>query len=636
MRKVRAGIALATTASLTGLFVTAAGAATSPAPTGVGTASSTAQIVGLNLGTSNPAATTAPVLAASLLGDAGLATIDPNISTPASYVQLGGLISKSGVSALNLSVPSQPVKAAAPGGPASAGTPQISLSNVAGVTVPSAVATGTILPAALTAGAAKTGSHATLSAGISNVGLAGGLVNAQSATSTLSNDATPSYSDSIRSVQVGQVTVLSLGQLLQGLGIPLVDLPVSVLNQLLGQLGIALPAIPGSSGLPSGANLTSVTTALSGAINQIAVTVTGAAAPAARSHLTVPVPGGSGVSTSGLPGSGGTVTVPSPSGLPTGSSTLPGLTTAGTDNLTSTVTAALQTNLVPDLSALGLPATLPTTLTGLLGLLTNLQGDLSGLLTSTLSSLDNISLLGVSGAQVSIVTKAADKVSDSTATLTANLGSVIVGPAKTPALDLTSPVTTVNKIVGGINAGVSSILNTVSSSLANVVNVSVLSQAAGNGVSTAGHYVKAQEGVTLLTATVTPPANLSSLVSSLTSAVNLPSTVSGLLTTAGVNSTQLGAISSALAPIAGLTQMAQVSLGALAQGAVLKVGTITSASDFTPTPASAPTASGTGTSGPAPASSPSLPRTGGDYGLGGLGALLAAAALAVRRAVRRR
>lgn len=220
MRNTRAAVAVVTIIGLSALIAVPAGAAS---PGGVGSATSSATVFSLLLGSSDPAATSAPVLGVNLSADSGSATIDPSVSGPAAVARLAGLASTAPVRALTLTVPAQPVQAQAPGGQPSVSTPAVDLGNVAGVSVPASLATGGIAPATLAASAAPTGAHATVAAGLSGVSLAGGLVSVGPSTSRLSDDAVPTSSSSTRTVQVGPVTVVGIAQLLAGLGIPLTD-----------------------------------------------------------------------------------------------------------------------------------------------------------------------------------------------------------------------------------------------------------------------------------------------------------------------------------------------------------------------------------------------------------------------------
>jgi hypothetical protein len=627
MGKARAFTALLTAAGITALTVTSAGAA-GAASTGVGSAQGSSAVFSLALGPS----TSGSALLADLIGDLGSASNDPAAGGSAALSRLAGLQAASSlVPALNLQVPPTPVQAQSPNGSPSVSTPAINLSNVHGVSVPAAVASGTIEPASLTATVDSTGAHAGLSAGVSSIALAGGLVALGSASTQVTNDAGGSQASSVRSLKAGPLTVLSLGQLLAGLGIPLTDLPVTTLAGLLSALHLPLPSIPGATGtLPSSVGLAGEVGALAQSIEiittalQVPASALIARPSTEQSHLAV---GPVSVSTSGSPVPA-LPPLPQPTGLPAGAVTSGISSPSGA--LTSSAASSLEAALAPALSALGLGgvnlASALSTLTSLTSLLDTLQGDLSNVLAQALSALDAAPLLKVSGLDIGLTTKATNAVSTSVASLTGTVGTVSVGNLlSTPLVNLTDTVSQLSSLVGSLDSAIGSVLGKVSPSLTNLVHVSVLTPVAGAGVSAAKGYVKAVEGVTALTATITPPADLSSLVSSITSALNLPTTAAGILGLAGVPTATVAALTSALSPIATLSATLSQTLGALANGATLKVGTIAAASDFAPAPVPGASPSVPGTAGvPTPSK---LPFTGGNpvlaiVGGGALAALL--------------
>lgn len=620
MRKARVITSVLTAAGLTALTVTSAGAASTG---GVGSAQGSSSVFSLTLGPSGSSS----ALLADLIGDLGSASNDP--ATGSALSRLAGLQTASSlVPALNLHVPATPVQAQSPGGSPSVSTPSIDLSSVAGVSVPASVATGTILPASLTATLDSAGAHSGLKAGVSGIALAGGLVDLGTASTQVTNDSGAAQASSVRSLTAGPLTVLSLGQLLAGLGLPLSQLPVTTLSNLLNALHLPLPSVPGTTGLPAGSSLASVvyqlTVGVSAITQAVGVSPTSLAGHtvAARPHA-LPLP----VSPSGSP----IVTLPSlpvSTGLPTGATTSGISTTGGA--LTSAAQSSLQTSLAPVLSALGLSGinlgSALATVTSLTTLLNTLQSDLSGVLQQALSTLDSAALLKVSGLNVGLTTTATNSVKSSVASLTGTVGSVQVGSLlSTPTLNLTGIASQVSSIANSLDSALSGVLGQVSPSLAGLVHVALLTPVSGAGVSSTGNTVKAVQGVTALTATITPPAGLSSLVSTITSPANVSSTATGLLGLAGVPAATIGSLTSALAPIASLSATLNQTLGALANGAVLSVGTLSSASQFTPAPVAGSTpSSAPGSSVPTPGK---LPFTGGNpmlavLGGGGLAALL--------------
>ncbi|HUZ44056.1 MAG TPA: hypothetical protein VMU63_06590 [Acidimicrobiales bacterium] len=641
MRKARVCTAVLSAVAMTVLTVTSAGAAT-PA-SGVGSAQGASTVFSLALGTAAPGASPS-LLSTQLIGDLGSASNDPAAGPTSALTRLAGLQSASPlVPALDLNVPSQPVQAETPGGQPSVSTPAVTLSDLAGIGVPASVASGTLEAATLAATVDSTGAHGRLSAGLSGIALAGGLVGLGSASTVVSNDAGSSQASSVRTLQVGPITVLSLGQLLAGLGIPLSDLSLTTLSNLLGALHLPLPSVPGAvSSLPAGSNLTGEVDALAQTVDTI---TTELQVPLSsllnrpqliRSHSSllpgpVPVPS-SGIPVPTLP------SLPTPTGLPAGSNT-GGITSGSTGQLTSTAVNTLSSQLSPVLDALGLGqinlATALATVTSLTSLLNTLQGDLSSVIDQALSGLDSAALLKVSGLDIALSTTATNSVATSLATVQGTVGSISVGNLlTTPSLKLTTAASSLSTVLAGIQSAIGSVLGQVSKSLSGIVSVKALTPLAGSGVSTNGKYIKALDGITALTATITPPAGLAGLVSSVTSAVNLPASAAGLLGLAGVPSASVASLESALAPIATLSATLNQTLGALANGAVIQVGTLQAQSDFTPAPvagASPATPGSTTTPGGSVPTPGKLPFTGGNSALGGFGGAGLLAVLVGRR-----
>ncbi|HUZ44146.1 MAG TPA: hypothetical protein VMU63_07045 [Acidimicrobiales bacterium] len=647
MRRARVCTAVLSAAAITALSVTSAGAAT-PA-SGVGAAQGTSTVFSLALGTAGGAASAASpsLLSTQLIGDLGSVSNDPAAGPTSALTRLAGLQSaSSAVPALNLNVPSSPVQAQSPGGAPSVSTPAVTLSNLAGVGVPASVASGTLEPATLAAVVDSTGAHSNLSAGVSGIALAGGLVGLGSAATKVSDDAGGSQASSVRSLQTGPITVLSLGQLLAGLGIPLSDLPLSTLSNLLGTLHLPLPSVPGAvSSLPTGSNLSGEVAALAAAVNSITTELKVPASSLVtrpqpmRSHLGLPSLPVS-VSSAGNP-IPSLPPLPTPTGLPVGANT-GGITSGSAGQVTSAAVNTLSSELSPVLDALGLGqinlATALSTVTNLTSLLDTLQADLGSVLDQALSALDSAALLKVSGLDIALSTIATSSVATSLAQLQGTVGSVSVGNLlTTPSLNLTTAASTLSGVVAGLQSAVGSVLGQVSSSLSGVVSVKVLTPLAGSGISQDGKYIKALDGITALTATITPPANLASLVSSLTSAVNLPESAAGLLGLAGVPAATVASLGAALAPIATLSATLSQTLGALANGAVLRVGSLQAQSDFAPAPVAgaSPATPGTpGTTSPPGHTVPTpgkLPFTGGNSALGAFGGAGLLAVVAGRR-----
>lgn len=480
------------------------------------------------------------------LSDTSRSTINPQVATPSqAFTRLSPLsISSSVIPALNVSVPA--VESYSTGSPQTLSVPTVGVP----AAVPAAVATGSVSPGTLTAAVDSTGAHASLSSTIKNLTLAGGaLLSVPNVSSDLSTAAASANSDGLRGVTVDEVSALKLGALLKGLGIDLTSLPLSTITGLVGQLGATIASVASPSALA--AQLTTLNTAIQQATASI--------------------------------------------GTATGSTPINGTPVSGTVN--STISSVLGSG-APTLT------TGTTTATQALGVVSQLTTQLQGLLNSTLAALDSAPLLDVQGIQIGLTAKAADTLANSVAAVTGKIGSVKVGSLTLPGVDLASAAASVSGLVSAVTSKVQAVLGTISPDLANLVSVKVLAQ--NTSLTSTNGVTRALAGLTALSATITPPANLASLVSSLANTPASASPVGAILGTAAAplaSSGAAGLLNSAL----GVTSSA---LGALAGGATVTVASLQATSDFTPALVASPQPA-------APAAVPpkaALPRTGGDSG----------------------
>ena len=530
MRPVR----LAAAAASVALVGAAVGLAPATAATdGVGTALSSTKVLQAALGKDGS------VLKLSLVGDESRSTTDSAVAAPEAFTRL---------SAAALSVPAVPqlanvalptVEARSPGGQPSVEVPGVSLPT------PALVASGTVDPAKLTATLTNGVAASSLSAGVSNLGLIGGLVSAQGLSSTLGTQSAQADSTSTRSVRVGTVTVLDLSAVLTGLGIKLSDLPVSTITALVDQLQV--PVV----GLSAGQTLNGAVSQLQGAIDSVQATV---------------------------------------------------------NTTTGTVTGTVDGTITGVLGTVGVTAPAPgATVTAVNDVVDQIQTQINNLLANGVAALEAAPLLKLDGVEVGVSTKATDSVDTSVAEVVGKVGAVQIGGIKLAGVDLAATASQVNSLVSSVNAQVGNVLKTVSPDLAGVVNVSVLDQA--KEITSSGGYTRARAGITAVTATVTPPANLAAIVA----------TVTGTAATVG---STLGSALPALSPA--MTQL-QSTLGlatsVLAAPATVRLAEVLSASDFAAASAGSPAGAPGG----------ELPRTGGTPVLPIVAGFLALLAVGARR-----
>ncbi len=221
--------------------------------------------------------------------------------------------------------------------------------------------------------------------------------------------------------------------------------------------------------------------------------------------------------------------------------------------------------------------------------------------------LDSAPLLALDGVEVGVKTSAAGTLDATTATVTGAIGGVRVGAIAFDGVDLLGATQAVTDLVTSLEAQLSSVLGLVDPGLANLVDVSLLEQE--TSVTASDGYNRARAGITGVSATITPPANLAEIVATLTSTTEPLSSV--------IDTTPLSAAMNELETTLNL------GVAALSQPSTVRAVEVLSASDFRAV-----------TTG-APAPVDELPRTGGTSLPLILGAaVLATSALVIRRWLR--
>jgi hypothetical protein len=520
--------------------VLAASAFTGPASAqaaGVGTSLTSTKVLTAQLGEAGS------LLDLALLGDEARSTIDPAVASPEAYTRLTALAAKASI------VPSSPINVtegvfeAKSSGPSEVPIAGSVLALPATTPVELApVLSATIDPGKLTATLNQGVAASTMSTQVSKLKAVGGLLSVASLQSSLDASSAGASSAATRGASVTDVTVLDLGALLQGLGLPLAELTpaqlVALVDALAAQTGLPLPS--GTTTLKQAIDT------LDAAIDDLQATI--ATTPAATTDITNAIDS----TTSTLLGTVGSVTgvtVPLPS------------TTQTVSDAVATVNA-----LVDQLQAL-----------------------VDGLLADGLAALDGLALLRLQGVEVGVATKAVDTVAGSAATVTGKIGKVMVGGVELPGIDLAATAAQVSAAVAAVNTKLGETLALVDPGLANLVKVSVLDQA--TSITQDGGYTRSRAGVTAASATITPPANLAALVQGILGQVGVAET----LTTAGATVPQLDGLMNQLAGALNL------GTSALTAPAKVQIASVLSASDYrlgaaaTPgTPAGSPSLPRTG------------------------------------------
>lgn len=456
-------------ATATALSLVGAATLVSPAKAanpGVGTTAESSSLLNIALGTNGS------LLNLKVLADDARSTIDPTVAVPEAFTKLNALSLTSSILPAPLNNISLPVvESRSPGGQGQVAGPGFNFANpLPGLNIPAAVLSGSITPASLTSsvdnGIAKSGLNST----IGGISLVGGLIKAAGLESTLGATAATSAADGSRTIKAGEINVLDLGALLNGLGIPLSALPLDAVSAIIESLGLPLPGLPTSLDLET----------FVGELNQ---TIAGLEAQINAAGQAV-------------------------------------------DATVNQVLGSLPINV---LGTLNLPVpTIGTLVTTVTQTLAQVRGIVMGLVNEAIKLLDGVSLLKIGGIELGTVIKAADTVTASKADVVAKIGSISVGGLELPGLDLGSTLAQVNSVVNTVNGTLQGVLGSISPDLANIVKVGVFEKDANTGVKSDGGYTKALAGVSALTASITPPLNLDEIVSGLLGGNGIGSILTGL------------------------------------------------------------------------------------------------------------
>lgn len=488
-----------------------AAAQTSSSPGG--TALSSTKLVSAQVGEKGS------ILDFTLVGDEAQSSIDGAVGTPGAFARLTLAKVASSV------VPSNPVTNTTYGvfeakdtGPTSTPIPA-----AASFPTTAPILSGTVVPGVLSATLANGVANSGLNTELSNVNVVGGIASLASLKASLTSAATGDNSAGQRSASVTDVTVLDLGAVLQGLGIPLQNLTI-------GQIAGLIDGLAAANGLPLPSGQTTfagAVTALNAAIDDLQASIAGVTSGTPVTQVT----GAIDPATSTLLGTiSGVASLPTP----------------------STPDADTAIDLVNDV-------------------IDDLQAQVTALLEGGLKALDNLALLRLEGVEVGVASKAVADVKASTAAVTGKIGKISVGNISFGGVDLAAATDQVTGAVGSVNTKISQVLGGINAGLANAVKVSVLDKA--SEVTSANGYSKASAGITGATAVITPPAALSEIVNSINDTANVDQAVD-LLPPAAVSALNLSTAMNQLA--------STLSLGAglLSAPTTVKVAEVLAAANF--------------------------------------------------------
>lgn len=603
MNRIRIGLVGLVVLTLTG--VTAGGA---NAATGRGTAAASITLLDVSLG---------DVQNLKVLTDEGQGTLDAarlGVANNRAFGQLSAVVASG---ALDLSIPEPAYRAEAPGtttgsldpisfnfpgdvtdlaAAAAGGASPVALPGLpTGPLGAGFLASGVIDPVKIEAFMDAAGARSAVGTEVPNLDVLQGLISVRNVkVGSMSASASPSQSQGDTGVvTIGDITVLDLGSFLGGLGLGLSDLNIGTLTGIVD--GLNLPVGTASLPVPLG-NLTGGD--VSGILNQVtSLTSVLNAIPAAAGSCSA-----LDQATASLGGLSGLL---NPGGLLSGLN-LP-------LNLGSLLGTACESN-GPAATASTLTSTLTSTLNGLLP-------TADGLLDSVFGVLDSAPLIQLSGVEFSALAKAAETLEGSSASTSANFGTLKVGGISLGALDLNATVAQINDLVGQLEGALNGVLGPLG--LGNLIDIGIMERT--SSVKAEGAYNVADAGLNVLRVSINPPAALSSVLAPVT---NLPvanvlgSVISGLPVDTGL-------ASNALAGAFGLTSL-------LSQPTTIKVGAIRAQSDFT-TAAAGVSATPGGPLAPPAETNGTLPRTGSNNGalIAALAAVALAGAFGISRTLRK-
>jgi len=565
-----------------------------PAPvTGVGTTTGSLTLVDLDAG---------ELLDLALLSDAGVANIDEAAGARSAAAQIAAFSLTSGLLGIAESVPLLAVESTGE-------------ERTAGQDVPlpaNPIVTGAALPLSLSALVGEDGARSTLGAALADLDVLGGIASITGVDVDLGSTALTSDAAATRGLAVQDLSLLDLESLLAGLGIPLTDLPLDTLLDLLDGLGL-LGALPlDGLGLDlADLDPADVAGAVEGLLGDLDDLDAGLDELARlRTNLTDDVTD----TVCEVGGDVGGVIDDLLGGIGGGTGGTGTVICDATDTVAEqldTVEAAID-ELTDELDAL------------LDQLLDLLQGD-----TGVLGLLGGTALLQVDGLDVEVLTSATDTVEGSVAEVTASLGAISVGELPVlGSLDLTAPTEQVQGVLGQVQGAIGGVLGQIAPSLADLVTVSTM-QEQTSVVEEAGKVLATAELTGLVVEVEPVLAEIQALLDSLAGVESLGDTLTGLgVTDLPVGALEVDAVNELLAPVTdGLPLLA-----ALDQPLTLQVASLRQQSAFAAATPAAPVAPGT----PGQTPAPTLPRTGSsDTLVLGLAMAAAVAALGGRHLLRR-
>lgn len=453
--RFRTAAAVAATATMVLATTAPAIAQEDDPPPGIGSTVSELTVLGVDAGN---------LLSLDLLTDIARTNTDPAAGAASALAELQAFVVES--PALGVSE-SLPVARAESGGAAVEDSKDVQV-------IDNPVVGGSLLPLTAAASVTDAGALANLTAGLTDLDLLGGIANLGTSNVAGASSAAGDVTEVTRTISLDSLGVLDLEPLLAGLGIPLESLSLDTMLGLIGQLGLTpqLDAALSQAGLPG----------LGGGFSTDALLASIEDLTAATALVTTVIDQVDGATFEACE----TVIGPLVDVLD-GLGAFDGL--GDVDDLVDLLDPAaeeipleelLEDLLDPEEEEEVVPVVGDPTgpCSDVSGLVDNLTASLEDLLDQLLAALlapadllSGVSLVTLDGIDVELVTKAADTVEGSVATVDGSMGALAIGALDLGLLDLTAGLETVNGVLAQADATLGTVLGSIAPQLGDLVQV---------------------------------------------------------------------------------------------------------------------------------------------------------------------
>ncbi|HEX9682303.1 MAG TPA: hypothetical protein VGA13_04430 [Acidimicrobiales bacterium] len=355
------------------------------------------------------------------------------------------------------------------------------------------IASGSLNPASLSSIVDSAGARSSLQTALTQFRVAGALLGIDQVAVDTSTVAAPTGSDSTRVATADSFTVLELGALMEGLGIPVETISLASLLDVLEAMGLPV------GDLGTVTNVTDDVVAHLDAISELDGVLDGLLGGASLS--------GSGFVVAGL---------------------LDDLTDLVDDlegELEGDPITELSDEVLATLAELGIDAPTLTDIDAVTAVLDEVVAMLDPILSQIAISAATANLLGVEGLEANLATIAREAIADSSAAVDAGIGSVVVGGIGIPGVDLLNTAAEIDAVAAATTDQLNGVLGSIHPGLGfladvpDLLSVSFLDE--GTSVTESDGVVTSLASLTAITVTITPPTDLDTIVADLAAGTGL-------------------------------------------------------------------------------------------------------------------